>query len=79
MIVTFNLDDFPDDALAEWNIEAKHPDDFLVDQFHLDAIAVHQAVQGVADAWANPPGTADDVLDRLGRSGLPQIAAVLRR
>lgn len=79
LIVTFNLKDFPGDELATWDLEAKHPDDFLVDQFHLDAIRVHQAVQAVADAWANPPGTPDDVLDRLERSGLPQTAAILRR
>ncbi|MGH3727178.1 MAG: PIN domain-containing protein [Micromonosporaceae bacterium] len=79
LIVTFNLDDFPADGLAAWDIEAKHPDDFLIDQFHLDAIKVHQAVQAVADSWSNPPGTADDVLDNLERSGLPQIAAVLCR
>jgi len=73
------LDDFPSDVLGEWDIEAKHPDDFLIDQFHLDAIAVHRAIQAVADSWLNPPGDADDVLDRLGRSGLAQTAAVLRR
>lgn len=79
LIVTFNLKDFPADELATWDIEAKHPDDFLVDQFHLDAIRVHQAVQAAANSWSNPPGTADDVLDRLERSGLPQTAAILRR
>jgi predicted nucleic acid-binding protein len=79
LIVTFNLRDFPADELAAWDVEAKHPDDFLVDQFHLDAIKVHQAVQTVADAWSSPPGTVDDVLDRLEGSGLVQAAAVLRR
>lgn len=79
LIVTFDMDDFAADELAAWDIEAKHPDDFLVDQFHLDAIKVHQAVQAVADSWSNPPGTSDDVLDILERSGLPQTAAVLRR
>lgn len=78
LIVTFNLKHFPAEELAAWDIEAKHPDDFLVDQFHLDAIRVHQAVQAVADSWSNPPGTSDDVLDSLERSGLPQTAAVLR-
>lgn len=71
--------DFPDEALAPWDIEAKHPDDFLVDQFDLDGIAVHQAVRSVADSWSKPPGSVADVLDRLDRSGLPQIAARLRR
>ncbi|MDQ5841532.1 MAG: PIN domain-containing protein, partial [Chloroflexota bacterium] len=35
IIVTFNLNDFPTDVLADWDVEARHPDDFLVDQFHL--------------------------------------------
>jgi hypothetical protein len=77
--VTFDLADFPAAALAPWDLEAKHPDDFLVDQFHLDAIELHRAVQAVATSWRNPPGTAGDVLDRLERRGLPQVAALLRR
>lgn len=79
LIVTFNLDDFPADALAPWDLVAKHPDDFLVDQFHLDALELHRAVQAVATAWRNPPGSAGDVLDSLERQGLPQAAALLRR
>jgi predicted nucleic acid-binding protein len=78
IIVTFNLNDLPPEVLADWD-EARHPDDFLVDQFHLDAISVHKAIQAVADSWQRPPGTVDDVLDRLDRAGLPQTAAVLRR
>ena len=38
VIVTANRADFPADVLAGWDIEARHPDDFLVDQFHLDAL-----------------------------------------
>jgi hypothetical protein len=30
-IVTFNLKDFPDEALRQFNIEAKHPDAFVSD------------------------------------------------
>ena len=62
IIVTFNLSDFPPEALTHWDVEAKHPDDFLVDQFHLDAISVHKAIQAVADSWQKPPGTVNDVL-----------------
>lgn len=79
VIVTFNVKDFPADELAKWSIEAKHPDDFLVDQFYLDGPAVHRAIQAIADAWTNPPGTAQDVLNSLERDGLPQITALLRR
>jgi predicted nucleic acid-binding protein len=78
LIVTANLADFPDIALTAWNTEAKHPDDFLVDQFHLDAITLHQIIQAIADSWT-PPATIDQVLDSLQRSGAPQAAALLRR
>jgi len=79
VIVTFNVKDFPAWELEKWGIEAKHPDDFLVDQFYLNGPAVHRAIQAIADAWANPPGTAEDVLNSLERDGLPQITALLRR
>jgi hypothetical protein len=71
IIVTFNLSDFPTEALADWDVEAKHPDDFLVDQFHLDAIRVHKAIQAVADscrgrrARSTTYWTAWTVLDSL--------------
>ena len=35
-IVTFNLRHFPDTALDTWNIEAQHPDEFLVPLYHLN-------------------------------------------
>jgi len=35
-VVTFNLKDFPDTALAPWNVAAQSPDDFLIHQYHLD-------------------------------------------
>lgn len=79
MIVTTNLRDFPAEELERWDIEAKHPDDFLVDQFHLDAIALHVIVQQIADDTARPPLTFADVLDALERCGVAQTAALLRR
>jgi hypothetical protein len=71
IIVTFNLSDFPTDALADWGVEAKHPDDFLVDQFHLDAISVHKAIQAVADSWQKPPGTVKRRTGPLGPCRTP--------
>ncbi|WP_433415170.1 hypothetical protein ACQP1V_36755 [Microtetraspora malaysiensis] len=34
--------------------------------------------QQIADSWRNPPGTAEDVLASLERSGLVQSVAELR-
>lgn len=79
VIVTANLRDFPDSKLTQFGIEAKHPDEFVMDLFHLDGVRVHQAVSATAAAWRHPPGTPADVCDRLAAAGLPISAAALRR
>lgn len=79
VIVTNNLKHFPDEALSPWGIEAKHPDDFLMDQFYLDAVELHIAIRNMSEACRNPPLDVNDVLDRLDSEGMPQIAAALRR
>jgi len=78
VIVTANLADFPADVLAGWDIEARHPDDFLVDQFHLDALTMHRIIDDIARAWRNPEATPGDVLASLERDA-PRAAAILRR
>jgi hypothetical protein len=45
-IVTFNLKDFPPDALAPWSVEAQSPDEFLIHQYHLDPGTVFTVVRG---------------------------------
>ncbi|WP_020499733.1 PIN domain-containing protein [Sciscionella marina] len=79
VVVTFNGKDFPADCLAPWGVETKHPDDFLLDQFHLDAVAVHLAVQAIASTRRQPPEDIADVLDHLESNGAVRTAAVLRR
>ena len=36
LILTFNLRDFPESALKPWNIEAKHPQDYLITLYQMD-------------------------------------------
>lgn len=79
VIVTSNLKEFPDEVLHEYDMEAKSPDDFMIDQFHLDSLAVHLAVQRMADARTKPPASFNDVLDMFEASGLVASAALLRR
>jgi predicted nucleic acid-binding protein len=78
VIVTANLRDFPVEDLRPWDIEPKSPDEFVHDQIGLDRAAVYAAIQQIADSWRNPPGSADDVLDRLERAGLAISVAELR-
>ena len=69
-IVTSNLRDFPAEELAKYDIEPQSPDAFVKAQIGLSRDTVYAAVQQIANSWRNPPGTIDDVLDRLERSGL---------
>ncbi|MEU4405464.1 PIN domain-containing protein [Streptosporangium sp. NPDC023963] len=45
VIVTSNLKDFPAEELAIWNLEAKSPDDFVLDQIDMDDRIVWACVQ----------------------------------
>jgi predicted nucleic acid-binding protein len=78
VIVTADKD-FTEESLAPWGIEAKHPDDFILDQLDINDRVVWACVQQIADGWQNPPGTVDDVLAKLERSGLVRSAAALRQ
>ncbi|ABH00564.1 conserved hypothetical protein (plasmid) [Rhodococcus jostii RHA1] len=62
----------------QFGVEAKHPDEFVMDLFHLDGVRVHQAVSATAAAWRHPPGTPADVCDRLAAAALPISSAPIR-
>ncbi|MFI0355369.1 PIN domain-containing protein [Actinomadura sp. 9N407] len=78
MIVTSNLRDFPAGMLAPWDVEAKSPDDFVLDQIDFDDRVIWACVQQIVDSRSNPPETLDDVLDALERAGLVESVAALR-
>jgi predicted nucleic acid-binding protein len=78
VIVTSNLKDFPASHLANWDIEAKSPDDFVLDQIDLDDRIVWSCVQQIADSRTNPPETVEDVLNALEVAGLVESVAALR-
>jgi predicted nucleic acid-binding protein len=70
LIVTANLRDFPVENLDRWGIEAQHPDEFLMHQFHLSQPAFLQAVKTVRLRLKNPPKSVADYLDTLRAQGL---------
>lgn len=78
MIVTANIKDFPAEKLSPWGIEAKTPDEFLLDQIWLDRDVVYGSVVRIADSRKKPPNSVGDVLDQLERSGLARTVAELR-
>lgn len=77
-IVTFNLKDFPDEALGTHGMEAKHPDDFVLDTIDLAPGLVAKVLTEQAGALRNPPRTVADVLQTLQSLGLVQSVAKLR-
>ena len=78
VIVTRNLKDFPESDLQPWDIEAKSPDAFVLDQVHIDIRAVAASVRQIADSRTNPPEAIEDVLTQLERDGLVESVTALR-
>jgi predicted nucleic acid-binding protein len=78
VIVTANIKHFPAELLAPWNVEAKSPDDFVLDQISIDDRTVFACLQAIADSRDQRPETVDDVLGQLERAGLVESAAALR-
>lgn len=78
VIVTFNLSDFPPDALARSGIEAQHPDDFVVHLLDLAPGSVCAAVKRQRESLRNPPKSAEELLATFESQGLPQTVARLR-
>jgi hypothetical protein len=74
-IVTFNLKDYPREALEVYDIEAVHPDEFLVNQFHLDDALVTSKFIQQAAAIGRTPADQLRAFDRVG--ALPTFTRTL--
>jgi predicted nucleic acid-binding protein len=73
-IITFNLGDFPDAKLAPYNIEAKHPDEFVLDALGLVTATVSEQAANLK----SPPRTVGELLDTLRDQRLVRSVAKLR-
>jgi hypothetical protein len=69
---------FPAADLSHWNIEAKSPDEFVLDQVGIDGRAVTACLQQIADSRTRPAQNIEDVLSQLERDGLVESVAALR-
>ena len=78
VIVTANLRDFPANALAPYHLEAKHPDEFVLEMIDLAPALIAQVVTEQAAALKNPPRTVLELLGTLHDLGLVQTVAKLR-
>ena len=78
MIVTCNLADFPPEALNTFDIEAQHPDEFILHLLDLTPGLVIEAAHNHRTSLKNPPKTVEEYLDSLESQGLTQTASALR-
>jgi hypothetical protein len=77
-IVTFNLRDFPEAQLAQYNMEAQHPDDFVLHAIDLAPGLITKVVSEQASALKNPDRTVEELLETLREQGLVRSVAKLR-
>jgi predicted nucleic acid-binding protein len=78
VIVTANVKDFPAEVLSQFEIDAQHPDEFIVHLLDLSPGSVLAATQRHRESLKNPRKTAVEYLEMLEREGLAQTAFILR-
>ena len=78
VIVTLNLADFPGHALANFRIEAQHPDDFVLTLLEAFPDHVLEAARTHRASLKNPPKTQEEYLAELNAQGLSKTVSALR-
>lgn len=78
VIVTRNLVDFPPQDLKQFDLEAQHPDEFILHLLDLAPGLVIEAAENHRLSLKNPPKTVEQYMAALELQGLPQTAALLR-
>lgn len=78
VIVTANVRDFPEEALAPFGVEAQHPDEFIVHLLDLSPGLVLAAAQRHRESLRNPAKTVMEYVEMLERESLTETATVLR-
>jgi predicted nucleic acid-binding protein len=78
VIVTINLRDFPETTLAQFGIEAQHPDEFIMHLLDLKPGLVTAAATNHRESLKKPPRTVEEYLNILEAQGLTQTVSVLR-
>lgn len=79
LIVTCNLKDFPPATLSQFDIQAQHPDDFLVDLIDVAPGLICTALKRQRESLRNPPKSTEELLATLEGNGLIQTIYRLRQ
>jgi predicted nucleic acid-binding protein len=78
VIVTANVRDFPADTLTPFEIEAQHPDEFVLHLLDLAPGVVVEAARRHRESLKNPAKTIEQYLLTLETQGLTQTVPILR-
>ncbi len=78
VIVSFNLKDFPSEYLSSFDVEAQHPDEFILYLLDLYPVQVCKAVEKVRQRLRNPSMDCDRYLQNLLKQGLPQTVSFMK-
>jgi len=78
VIVTSNLTDFPRASLAPYNMEAQHPDEFLMNLYAIDPATMVQLIVDQAAELKKNPITPQQLLDKMNRVHLTRFAQAIR-
>ncbi len=78
VIVTLNLKDFPSDYLSSFDVEAQHPDEFVLYLLDLYPVQVCRAVEKVRQRLRNPSMNCDRYPQNLLKQGLPQTVSFMK-
>ncbi|MDQ2708676.1 MAG: hypothetical protein M3Z25_14000 [Actinomycetota bacterium] len=79
VIVTLNLREFPHESLEPYELEARHPDEFLLDQLDLYPARTIRCLREQAEDSKVGPLSLVELLSRLTGSQVPRFAAEVRR
>lgn len=77
-VVTFNLCDFPETSTKPLEIEAVHPQDFLLNQLDLDPARVVHTLERQVAGNRRQPMTMAELCDSFDRCHLPDFATRVR-
>jgi predicted nucleic acid-binding protein len=76
-IITFNLKDFPGNYLEQFEMEALHPDIFIINMFEAKEEKVVEAFKNQVILLTNPPLSEAQVLKTLQKAGLEKTSTAL--
>jgi predicted nucleic acid-binding protein len=78
VIVTFNVKDFPDAITNKYNIEAKHPDDFISQLLEIAPGIICGVIKRLRIIFKNPTVSGGEYLEILEKQSLPKTVKKLR-